>query len=144
MHVYEPIVLSHRWDSRQSWLLIWHSLTSVQQQKKIDQSTSNTIDLAKCEQNTLPTQTLVTLSNEKPILQSHLNEPGVLMQFWLLSHEFRSTEHSSISVITFWNWVGVLFCFYTLRCLSLKTVSACSVLRIYIKHPYQYTYRNTA
>lgn len=47
--------------------------------------------------NTLPTQAFVTLSNEKPILQSHLNEPGVLTQFWLLPHEFRSTEHSSIS-----------------------------------------------
>lgn len=34
IQVYEPIVLSQRWDSRHSWLLIWHSFMSIYVQRQ--------------------------------------------------------------------------------------------------------------
>lgn len=45
----------------------------------------------------LPTHAFTALSIVKPTLHSHRNDPGVFIQFWLLSHAVLSTTHSSMS-----------------------------------------------
>lgn len=108
MHVYEPIVLSHRCVSKQSWLLIWHSLISNDKHYYFFDFLVLFLSFVFFffvfdKSIYSPTQAFTTLSMVKPVLHSHRNEPSVFMQFWLLSHDVLSTAHSSMSGICVWN-----------------------------------------